>query len=120
VRRLRAVITATVADAPSGDDRKAACEPLSESAQATRRWIYCHSLIPEEAATIKIVFDVTRLVREGKLTPEQAEESKALFLRDIEVLAIKILMSFGTIAIVAEILALNSTLLSRPVRQSAW
>src|SRR6516225_7246571 len=59
--------------------------------------------------TIKIVLDVTRLVREGKLTPEQAEELKALASRDLGVLAINILMSFGAIAVAAGILALNPT-----------
>src|SRR5208282_78959 len=59
--------------------------------------------------TIKIVLDVTRLVREGKLTPEQAEELKALASRDIGILAIDILMSFGAIAVAAGILALNPT-----------
>src|SRR6516162_6902138 len=59
--------------------------------------------------TIKIVLDVTRLVREGKLTPEQAEELKALASRDIGTLAINILMSFGAIAVAGGILALNPT-----------
>ena len=59
--------------------------------------------------TIKIVLDVTRLLREGKLTPEQAEELKALASRDIGTLAINILMSFGAIAVAAGILALNPT-----------
>jgi iron complex transport system permease protein len=48
-------------------------------------------------------------VREGKLTPEQAEELKALASRDIGILAINILMSFGAIAVAAGILALNPT-----------
>jgi len=59
--------------------------------------------------TIKIVLDVTRLLREGKLTPEQAEELKALASRDIGTLAINILMSFGAIAVAGGILALNPT-----------
>ena len=49
------------------------------------------------------------LVREGKLTPEQAEELKALASRDIGILAINILISFGAIAVAAGILALNPT-----------
>src|SRR5271168_2462428 len=65
-----------------------------------------HSSWPRRQA-IKIVLDVTRLVREGKLTPEQAEELKALASRDIGILAINILMSFGAIAVAAGILALN-------------
>jgi hypothetical protein len=48
-------------------------------------------------------------VREGKLTPERAEELKALASRDIGILAINILMSFGAIAVAAGILALNPT-----------
>src|SRR5271166_2099311 len=67
-----------------------------------------HSSWPRRQA-IKIVLDVTRLVREGKLTPEQAEELKALASRDIGILAINILMSFGSIAVAAGILALNPT-----------
>ena len=59
--------------------------------------------------TIKIVLDITRLLREGKLTPEQAEELKALASRDIGTLAINILMSFGAIAVAGGILALNPT-----------
>ena len=66
-----------------------------------------HSSWPRRQA-IKIVLDVTRLVREGKLTPEQAE-LKALASRDIGILAINILMSFGSIAVAAGILALNPT-----------
>ena len=48
-------------------------------------------------------------MREGKLTPERAEELKALASRDIGILAINILMSFGSIAVAAGILALNPT-----------
>lgn len=62
-----------------------------------------------EAVDIKIVLDITRLVREKKLTPEQAEQLKSLASRDIRVLAVNILMSFGAIAVVAGILALNPT-----------
>jgi hypothetical protein len=50
-----------------------------------------------------------RLVREGKLTPEQAEELLSLASRDIGILAINILMSFGVIAVAAGILALKPT-----------
>ena len=67
-----------------------------------------HSSWPRRQA-IKIVLDVTRLVREGKLAPEQAEELKALASRDVGILAINILMSFGAIAVAAGILALNPT-----------
>jgi iron complex transport system permease protein len=46
-------------------------------------------------------------VREGKLTPAQAEELKALASRDLGTLAINILMSFGAIAVATGTLALN-------------
>jgi iron complex transport system permease protein len=46
-------------------------------------------------------------VREGKLTAAQAEELKALASRDLGILAINILMSFGAIGVAAGILALN-------------
>jgi iron complex transport system permease protein len=46
-------------------------------------------------------------VEEGKLTPAQAEELKALASRDLGTLAINILMAFGAIAVAAGILALN-------------
>src|ERR1700757_4013479 len=55
---------------------------------------------------IKIVLDITRLVREGRLTAQQAEELKALASRDLGTLAINILMSFGAIAVAAGIMAL--------------
>jgi hypothetical protein len=55
---------------------------------------------------MKIVLDVTRLVAEGKLTPEQAEQLKALASRDTGNLAINALLTFGAIAIVAGVLAL--------------
>jgi hypothetical protein len=56
---------------------------------------------------IKIVLDITRLVREGKLTREEAERLTTLASRDTTTLAINILMSFGAIAVAAGILALN-------------
>jgi iron complex transport system permease protein len=46
-------------------------------------------------------------VEEGRLTPAQAEELKALASRDLSILAINVLMSFGAIAVAAGILALN-------------
>jgi iron complex transport system permease protein len=48
-------------------------------------------------------------VREGKLTAAQAEELKALASRDLGMLAINVLMTFGAIAVAAGILALNPT-----------
>jgi len=71
--------------------------------------VYCNSPVAAEAAAIKIVLDVTRLVREGKLTREQAEQLTSLATRDLGVVAINILMSFGAIAVAAGILALNPT-----------
>ena len=56
---------------------------------------------------MKIVLDLTRLVREGKLSAEQAAELQALASRDTGSLAINALMSFGAIAVAAGILALN-------------
>jgi len=57
--------------------------------------------------TIKIVLDITRLVQEGKITQEQAEQLKTLAARDTGTLAITILMAFGAIGVAAGILALN-------------
>ena len=56
---------------------------------------------------IKIVLDVTRLVREGRLTPEEAERLKSLAARDTGSLAINVMMSFGAVAVAAGILALH-------------
>ena len=56
---------------------------------------------------IKIVLDITRLVSEGKLTPEQAAQLTALAARDTGTLTINILMSFGAVAVAAGILALD-------------
>lgn len=56
---------------------------------------------------IRIVLDVSRLVREGKLTHDEAERLKSLASRDTTTLAINILMSFGATAVSAGILALN-------------
>ncbi len=58
---------------------------------------------------IKIVLDISTLVREGKLTNDEAERLKTLASRDTGTLAINILMSFGAIAVSAGILALNPT-----------
>jgi hypothetical protein len=58
---------------------------------------------------IKIVLDITRLVREGKLAPEEAERLKSLAARDTGALAINAMMSFGAVAVAAGILALNPT-----------
>src|SRR5690242_10297430 len=56
---------------------------------------------------MKVLLDVTRLVAEGKLTPEQAEQLKALAARDTGALAINVLLAFGVVAVVGGILALK-------------
>jgi hypothetical protein len=60
-----------------------------------------------QETTMKIVLDLTRLVREGKLSAEQAEQLQVLASRDTGSLAINILMSFGAIAVAGGILALK-------------
>jgi iron complex transport system permease protein len=59
---------------------------------------------------MKIVLDLTKLVHEGKLTPTQAEELKLLAARDTGLLAINILMAFGTVAVAAGVLFLVPSL----------
>src|SRR5215831_18404160 len=61
----------------------------------------------EEAAAIRIVLDITRLVEEGKLTAQEAERLQALAKRDAGSLAINVLMSFRAVAVSAGILALE-------------
>ena len=56
---------------------------------------------------IRIVLDITRLVAEGKLTAQEAERLQALAKCDTESLAINVLMSFGAVAVAAEIIALE-------------
>jgi len=56
---------------------------------------------------IRVVLDITRLVREGKLSEDEAARLRVLASRDTGTLAINILMSFGAIAVSAGILALN-------------
>ena len=56
---------------------------------------------------IKIVLDITRLVKEGKLTAQEAERLQALAKRDTGSLAINVLMSFGAVALAAGIIALE-------------
>src|SRR5256885_17241504 len=60
-----------------------------------------------QETTMKIVLDLTRLVREGKLSAEQAEQLQVLASRDTGSLAINILMPFGAIAVAVGILALK-------------
>jgi hypothetical protein len=59
---------------------------------------------------VKIVLDLTKLVHEGKLTPAQADALKLLAARDTGLLAINILMAFGTIAVAAGVLFLVPSL----------
>ena len=61
----------------------------------------------KEIPTIKIVLDITRLVKEGKLTAHEAERLQALARRDTGSLAINVLMSFGAVAVAAGIIALE-------------
>jgi hypothetical protein len=56
---------------------------------------------------IRIVLDITRLVEEGKLTPQEADRLRALAKRDTGSLAINVLMSFGAVAVAAGIIALE-------------
>ena len=56
---------------------------------------------------IKIVLDITRLVKEGKLTAQDAERLQALAKRDTGSLAINVLMSFGAVAVAAGIIGLE-------------
>jgi hypothetical protein len=56
---------------------------------------------------IRIVLDITRLVEEGKLTPQEAARLQALSRRDTGSLAINVLMSFGAVAVAAGIIALE-------------
>jgi iron complex transport system permease protein len=66
-------------------------------------WAYC----AEGVTAIRIVLDITRLVEEGKLTPQEAERLGALAKRDTGSLAINVLMSFGAVAVAAGIIALE-------------
>ena len=61
------------------------------------------------------MLDVTRLVREGKLTAEEAEWLKTLAARDTGSLAINVLMAFGAIAVGGGILALHPSFASGAV-----
>jgi hypothetical protein len=61
---------------------------------------------------VKILLDLTKLVNEGKLTLAQAEELKQLAARDTSLLAINILMAFGTIAVAGGVLFLVPSLLT--------
>ena len=56
---------------------------------------------------MKIVLDITKLVEDGELSPEQAEKLKTLAARETGSLGINILLSLGVIAIAGGFLALQ-------------
>jgi iron complex transport system permease protein len=56
---------------------------------------------------MRIVLDLDKLVDDGRLTPQQAEELKAMAARDTGALAINILLAFGCVAVAAGAVALN-------------
>ncbi len=56
---------------------------------------------------MKIALDITKLVEDGELTPEQAEKLKKLAAKETGSLGINILLSFGVVAIAAGFLSLE-------------
>ena len=58
---------------------------------------------------MKITLDLSMLVQEGKLTPEEASRLQALAARDTGSLAINILVGFGVVAVSAGAVALMPT-----------
>ena len=58
---------------------------------------------------MKITLDISRLVEEGKVTPEEAQRLIALASRETGSLAINILIGFGVVAIAARAVALVPT-----------
>jgi hypothetical protein len=58
---------------------------------------------------MKVTLDLSALVQEGKLTPEEAERLSKLAARDTGSLAINILLGFGVIAVSAGAVALLPT-----------
>jgi hypothetical protein len=58
---------------------------------------------------MKITLDISRLVEEGKLTPEEAERLKGLASSDVGTLAFNILIGFGVVAVAAGAVALVPT-----------
>jgi len=58
---------------------------------------------------MKIALDISRLVEEGKVTPEEAQRLIALASRETGSLAINILIGFGVVAIAAGAVALVPT-----------
>src|SRR5215472_16634386 len=61
---------------------------------------------------MKVILDLTRLVREGSLTREEAARLQRLASRVTGSLGISILMSFGAIAVAGGLLALHPTFAS--------
>jgi hypothetical protein len=55
---------------------------------------------------MKVLLDLDKLVREGKLTPSQADELRQFASQDTTLLAINILMAFGVVAVAIGMLAL--------------
>ena len=58
---------------------------------------------------MKVTLDLSALVQEGKLTPEEAERLRGLAARDTGSLAINILLGFGVVAVSAGAVALLPT-----------
>ncbi len=56
---------------------------------------------------MKIVLDITKLVEDGELSPEQAEKLKKLAAKETGSLGINVLLSLGVVAIAAGFLALG-------------
>jgi hypothetical protein len=68
---------------------------------------------------MKITLDISRLVEEGKVTPEEAQRLIALASRETGSLAINILIGFGVVAIAAGAVALVPTPLASPYWSAA-
>ena len=58
---------------------------------------------------MKITLDISRLVEEGRLTPEEAERLKGLASSDVGTLAFNILIGFGVVAVALGAVALVPT-----------
>lgn len=63
----------------------------------------------KSGAAMKITLDISKLIEEGKLTPEEAERLKALASHDTGSLGINILIGFGVIAVATGAVALVPT-----------
>ncbi len=64
---------------------------------------------------MKITLDISKLVEEGRLTPEEAQRLTALASHDTGSLGINILIGFGVVAIAAGAVALVPTPLTAVV-----